>query len=250
MVFLGHRGNQTKSLEHDMYPESRVTIHMGINFVLSPMPTINPQTNLSFQQSLMTEGIDFSKVELEEGAITVLREAPTLLQVKVATLPPPSVGQLLILGPRSGWYLEPFVREAEAVVSAFNSTWPQKNRQTISCDVTFRDLFASSGEHAFKELWETRLHQSAESLSVLGRPVLGGGLRFVMPPRPEETEPLQIEVKIESFLKDTSKIYVETQFTWPAPRAPGVPLDPTSRLKQVDEYVEDEVISFIKGGSE
>lgn len=195
-------------------------------------------------------GIDFSKVELKEGAIAVLRDAPTPLQVRVATLPPTSVGQLLILGPQSGWYLDPFAKEAEAVVGAFNSTWPQKNRQMISCDVTFRDLFEASGEHAFQELWEMRLHQSAESLSVLGRPVLGGGLRFVMPPRPEETEPLQIEVKIESFLKDTRKMYVETQFTWPAPRPPGVALDPTNRLKQVDEYVEDEVTSFIVGGSE
>jgi hypothetical protein len=231
-------------------PESRITIHMGINFIVSPIPTINKQSNLNFQHSLTTQGIDFAKVEFKEREIVVAREAPTRLEVKVAALAPSPVGQFLILAPYPERPLDLFIKEAEAIVRAFDSTWPAKSRQVISCDATLRDLFESSGEHAFQELWETHLHQPPDSLAVLGRPVLGGGLRFVMPPQPDEPKPVQIEVKIESFLRDTKKIYVETQFKWPQPMPPGEPLSPSNRLKQVDKYIEDEVVSFIMGGSQ
>jgi hypothetical protein len=109
-------------------------------------------------------------------------------------------------------------------------------------------LYETSAEHAFQELWEMRLRQPPDSLAVLGRPVLGGGLRFVMPPQPDDPEPVQIEVKIESFLRDTKKIFVETQFAWPSPMSPGAPF-PVNRLEQVNKYIEESVISFITGGS-
>ncbi|MEW6232659.1 MAG: hypothetical protein AB1566_10155 [Chloroflexota bacterium] len=231
-----------------MYPESRVIIHMGINFVVSPVPTIDVQSSLKFQQSLVTRGIEFAKVEFKEREIAVVREAPTRLEIKVAAISPSPVGQLLIVAPDPRRVLTLFNKEAEAIVEAFESTWPAKKRQIISSDATLRDLYEASGEHAFQELWETRLRQSPGSLAVLGRPVLGGGLRFVMPPLPDEPEPVQIEVKIESFLRDTKKIYVETQFTWPQPMSPGAPF-PVNRLNQVNEYIEGKIIPLITGGA-
>jgi len=231
-----------------MYPESRQIIHMGINFIVSSMPVLNDQSKLGFQESLHAYGIDFAQVKYGDSEILVRREAPTRLDIKVAAGGGASLGQLLILAPHPGRDLVLFAKEAEATVKAFESTWPAEKRQLISCDATFRDLFETTSEHAFKELWEERLGQSSDVLAVLGRPVLGGGLRFVMPPQPNEPEPVQIEVKIESFLKNTRKIYVETQFKWPQPKAPGEPLNPTSRLKQVDEYIETEILSFMTGG--
>ncbi|MFQ5794963.1 MAG: hypothetical protein ACE5JP_07935 [Candidatus Bipolaricaulia bacterium] len=230
-----------------MHPDSRQIIYMGINFVMSPMPTIDMQSNLNFQQSLVKQGIDFTKAELKEREIVVVREALARLEIKVAAVSPPSIGQLLIVAPRRDLTL--FAKEAQAIVEAFDSTWPAKNRQVISSDATLRDLYETSAEHAFQELWEMHLGQSRAALSALGRPVLGGGLRFVMPPQPDDSEPVQIEVKIESFLRDTRKIYVETQFKWPQPMPPGTPLDPENRLNQVNDYVKSEVISFIVGGS-
>ncbi len=230
-----------------MLPDSRQTIHLGINFVLSPMPTISLQSNIGFQQSLVAHGIEFSRVEFKEREIGVIHEAPTRLEVKVAALGPPSVGQLLILAPGPGHDAELFAREAEAIIQAFDVTWPVKQRQLISCDATLRDLFEASAEHAFQELWEMRLHQLPDALTALGRPVLGGGVRFVMPPQMDDPEPYQIEVKIESFLRDTKKIFVETQFTWPQMPS-GATFDPIGRLRQIDEYIEDKVIPFIAGG--
>jgi len=230
-----------------MLPESRQTIHIGINFVLSPMPFISQRKSIDFQSSLIKHGIEFTKVEVKEYEIILVRETPARLEIKVAALPP-SVGQILILAPGPNLAIDLFIKEAEAILRAFEDTWPAQQRQTIRCDATLRDLFEASAEHAFQELWEMRLHQPSEALAILGRPVLGGGLRFVMPPQPEDSEPYQIEVKIESFLQDTKKIFVETQFTWPQPEPLDAAPDPGKRLKQIDSYVENQVIPFITGG--
>lgn len=232
-----------------MYRESRQTMYMGINFVVSSMPVLSEPSKLKFQESLHTYGIDFTQVKYGDSEIFVGREAPTRLDIRVAAMGPPSLGQLLILAPQPGCDLILFAKEAEATVRAFDSTWPAEKRQVISCDATFRDLFETTSQHAFQELWEQRLGQSKDTLVVFGRPVLGGGLRFVMPAQPNEPEPVQIEVKIESFLRNTRKIYVETQFKWTHPTAPGEPLNPASRLEQVDKYIEGEILSFMMGGA-
>lgn len=232
-----------------MYPESRQTVHIGINFIVSSMPALDEKSKLRFQEFLHKRGIDFTQVRFGEREILIGREVPTHLELKVTALGPPAMGQLLIVAPKSGCDSILFAKEAEAIVKAFDSTWPAKKRQIISSDVTFRDLFETTSEHAFQEIWEKRLGQSVDTLAVLGRPVLGGGLRFVMPPQPNEPDPVQIEVKIESFLRNTRKIYVETQFKWPHPTAPGEPLDPTNRLRQVDRYIEDEILAFMTGGA-
>jgi len=234
-----------------MNPDSRQTIHMGINFVFSPMPIINQRSYVDFQDSLLTRGIEISKTGFtDQREILIVRESPTSLEIKVSTLGPPSVAQLLILASNPSRDLESFAKDADAAVMAFESTWSEPNRQLLSCDVTLRDLYETSTEHAFQELWETRLNQPQDSLAAFGRPVLGGGLRFVMPPLPGEPKPVTIEVKIESFLRDTKKVFVETQFVWPSPASQAAQFDPVSRLRQVDEYVEHQVLSFILGGSQ
>jgi hypothetical protein len=232
-----------------MNTDTRQTIHMGINFIFSPMPIIDSQSVIRFQQTLIEHGIEFSEVQTKEREITVSRGDAQPLQIKVAAIGAPGLGQLLITGPHPYRELELFEKEADAIVKAFDSTWPATQRQVIRSDATIRDLYETSAEHAFIEIWEMRLKQPQTSLSLLGRPVLGGGLRFVMPAESDKPESAQIEVKIESFLQDTSKLFVETQFTWPAPLAPNVPIDPQSRLKEVNQYIEDHVEAFMIGGA-
>jgi hypothetical protein len=227
-----------------MLRNSRQTIHMGINFVVARTPTISAQTNLKFQQSLIERGIEFVNVTSLPQEIVVERRAPTPLQIKVKATQPPAIGQLLVLAPQSESGLRLFVKEAEAVIEAFHATWPTK-RQIISTDVTLRDLYESSAEHAFQELWESLLGQPEDSLSILGWSIGGGGLRFVVPPKLDDPEPVEIQLRIESFLRDTKKIWVETVFKWMQPMPPGTPMDPNSRLSQVDKYIEGSVIPFI-----
>ena len=232
-----------------MKPGSRRIIHIGINFITAPSPVIDPQSYLEFQRAVLSWGLEFTQVAHQENKIIVMRQVPTPLQLTISVLGP-QVGQLLIVAPRLERSLEAFIQEAEAAVEAFLATWPVQNRQIISCDVTLRSLYETTREHAFKELWEDRLGQSPHSLAVFGRPVLGGGLRLVMPTLPEEQESVQIEVKIESYLKDTNSIFVETQFTWPQPAMPGSPFDPRERLLRVDAYIENQVLAFILGESD
>lgn len=77
------------------------------------------------------------------------------------------------------------------------------------------------------------------------RPVLGGGLRFVFPPRPNvENDPL-FEVKIESLLRDPRQMYVETQAVWEQPQPPNSEPDPRAALEAVLGYAGGPVLDFI-----
>lgn len=229
-----------------MIPNSRQTIHKGVNFLFTLFAGIDKKAGIRFQSALMDRGLEFSATQESESQLIIIREKPSRLEIQIG-LPGPSLGQLVVIGPHPAHHGEMFEREAEAVVQAFNDVWYDSDRQILSCDATVRDLFESSYEHAFQELWVHRLNQSEDSLGILGRPVLGGGIRLVMPPRPDEERPCQIEVKIESFLRDTKKIFVETQFSWLAPLPAGVPMDPPQRLKTIDDYVDSQVLSFILG---
>jgi hypothetical protein len=223
-----------------------ITLHLGINYILAPPPEINKKKHLAFQSALMDAGVDFNMVNVKDNnqEISVEKKTP-LLQVRVIAASGAPVGQLLILAPHPNRTFETFGREAQAIVEAFDKTW-ESQKQILSCDSTIRYLYETSSEHAFKELWETLLRQSESSLSIFGRPVLGGGLRFVMPPTQHEEDPAQVEVKIESYLRDTKKIFIEVEFKWQQPKPRG--FEPVKRLKTVDNYIKNNVITFINEG--
>jgi hypothetical protein len=81
-------------------------------------------------------------------------------------------------------------------------------------------------------------------LSGLQRPVLGGGLRFVMPPIDEK---FQIELKVESYLSDSSKLFVETQFVWPQPETAGSRMHPDNTIDRVYQYAMGPALAFALG---
>lgn len=229
-----------------MNPHSRYVIHVGINLLTIPAPVITHQSSLAFQQAIIANGLEYTRVENLTDKIVLTREKPSVLQVVVGSLEP-QIGQVLVVAPHPKGSLELFIQEAEAVLKAFDAVWPARNRQIIKSDATLRELHETTSEHAFQELWEKRLGQKPQSLSVFGRPIRGGGLRFVMDPLPHEEEPVQIEVKIESFLRDTSKIFVETQFIWIRPTAPGAGMNVRDRLSQINSYVQEQVGAFLLG---
>jgi len=232
-----------------MRHDSRQIIHMGINYVILPMPMIDQEHNLKFQSSLISKGVDFANLALGENQIRIWRNPPLPLEIRATAQisQPQPFGQILIIAPTPNRPLEHFVSEVVAVLEAFNQTWSPQNRRILSCDVTLRCLYQSTSEHAFQELWEERLGQPPDSLAKLERRVLGGGLRFVMPPQQDDAELTQIEVKIESFLRDTKKIFIETQFTWPSPKPPGPDFAPAARLSQANEYIKNQVHAFMMG---
>lgn len=179
-----------------MKTQSRKIIHAGINFLTIPVPVISSQTLLAFQQAVLTNGLEFTRVEAPKNMISLLRDAPYPLQIAVSALEP-QMGQFLVVTPQPRG-IELFIQEAEAATQAFESVWPAANRQIIHTDATIRELYETTSPHAFQELWENRLGQPPQSLAAFGRPIRGGGLRFVMDPI-QEPLPVQIEVKISPF---------------------------------------------------
>lgn len=230
-----------------MILDTRQTIHKGVAFVFTSFVGIEKRANLKFQSALLERGLDFTTTQDGENRLIIIRDKPAILEIRVE-MPGPGLGQLAIIGPHGTHHGDMFEREAEAVVQAFNDTWYEASRQILNAEVTLRDLFESSCEHAFEELWMHRLNQPENALSALGRPVLGGGIRFVMPPLESDRSPCNIDVKIESYFRDTKKIFVETQFGWPVPTASGAQMDAPEKLAIADCYVDDNVIPFILGG--
>ena len=229
--------------------QSRHIIHLGINFVTIPAPIITHQSLLAFQQAIISHGLDFVRVENPGRRIVLTRNDPSSLQITVGRLEA-QVGQVLIVAPHPREPLDLFVQETEAALGAFEAVWPAQSRQIIRTDSTIRELRETTSMHAFQELWEKRLGQPSQALASFERPIRGGGLRFVMDPLPNEDEPVQVEVKIESFLQDTTKIYVETQFIWLKPTTPGTPFAARERLSQLNSYVENQVYAFLSGETE
>jgi hypothetical protein len=232
-----------------MKPHSRQIIHMGINFITIPAPQVSHQSALAFQQAVISAGLDFTTAEHRDNIIVLTRQSPSMLQMTVAMLDA-QVGQLLVVAPNPKVSLDLFADEALAVADAFAAVWPAPNRQVIKSDVTIRELHETTAPHAFQELWEKTLGQPADTLAAFGRPVKGGGLRLVMDPLAGEESPVVIELKIESFLRDTSKIFVETQFAWPQPSQPGAELDVKEKLAAVDRFSREDVYQFMSGERE
>jgi hypothetical protein len=227
-----------------MKSASRRLIHVGINHLISPPLTITNQTFMQFQQAVLTQGLEFQRTNRAENRIVLERVTPTPLQITVG-INGPQLGQLLIVAPDTKAALSLFIQEAEAVIAAFESVWLPPTRQILRTDATMRELYETESQHAFQELWEVRLNQPMQSLAAFGRPIRGGGLRFVMDAQPGDDHPAQVEVKIESFLQDTSKVFVETLFNWLKPQ---VAFETRPNLEQMNQYVQSHVQQFMVGG--
>lgn len=228
-----------------MKPHSRFIIHEGINFFTIPAPIISSSSFLSFQKAVLSHGLDYSRAENPKNIIIITRETPSILQITVTTHES-QVGQILVVAPNPKGTLELFIQEAEATIEAYKEVWEASNRQIVKADATIRQLCETTSPHAFQELWESRLGQSPKALSFFERPIRGGGLRFVLEPIQEDF-PTQIEVKIESYLSDTKKIFIETNFNWPIPSAPNLPFSVRERLTTMNNYIENQVFNFLTG---
>lgn len=233
-----------------MLPETGRIIHLGVNFLLAPVAVpIDTSHELDFRRYLAENQIDFERTERVDQFVKLFSKRTESLEARVGQAGP-QVGQLLILAPESTQPLESFIQQAEAVCGAFQSTWitPQQQMQIIGRDACMRYLYQSADNHAFRFLWERRLRQEAVDMQILGRPVLGGGLRLVMPP--SEGQVSQVEVKIESFLRDSSMLFVELQFAWPQPIAPQEGFRPRELLTEVRDYCTTRLVPFIVGRPE
>jgi hypothetical protein len=220
-------------------------IHLGINFVTSPRPILTQQKILEFQQAIINNGLEYSRVEQNEEALNIVREKVSPLTIRVIS-PNQPLGQIIVISQFPKQPLNLFIDEACAAIDAFNDVWGLDKRQVLAGDTTLRELIETTSPHAFQELWEERLEQSSKALALFERPVRGGGLRFVLDPKPGDLQSSQMEVKIESYLKDTTKIFVEIHSKWQSSK-PQTEFDVKNRLDEVQAFLGEKVHNFLLG---
>jgi hypothetical protein len=227
-------------------PDTKQGFHFGTNFLFAPAPMYESAGLLRFQQALAETSwtLIFDQTQRTPAGMVFIRQAPPI-HVTVG-LVGPGIGQLLIAAPQPNRPLVSFIEDAEMVVQAYRKVFPGPI-QIVRRDCTLRYLYAVREGHAMQFLWERRLHQTEEALSALGRPVLGGGLRLVMPARPQMPDDAGIEVKIESFLSDARQLFLEVQFVWETPAPPGAEPDPRPLIEAVDAYVDGPLTAFVAG---
>jgi hypothetical protein len=222
--------------------DSRKVIFMGVDFMITHMPDVSQRLNLDFQSRLMPIGIEFQQTQLFADRLLMIRHEPSPLAVNFIKQPdtPPGMGQVVIVAEFPKYDLSTFCDEADKIVDTFLSHFSFGDRQVISKDATIRSLYSTGGVHAYQAIWETLLGQSNDKLrNLLGKPMLGGGLRFVIPAEATESDPASIELKIESFLQDSFQLFVETQIVWGRVESPGSEFSPRRLLQTVEDYNTD-----------
>lgn len=227
--------------------DSRTSVHFGISYVIAAAWPCDKTKTVAFQKALLDNGLDFSQTNFAPNRFTLFRVEPSNLQIKLES-PGPQVSSIHVLSANPQYDLDMFTRDTDAVCRAYQQTFPAKQYQILQTIARIRHLYSSS-DHAFKYLWETRLGQSPQDFQCLGqRPVAGGGLRLIMPPHQKEGEqPCSIELRIESFLREMRKLFIETAFTWPKARmlAGDERFDAGERLRTIENYATNEVWTFL-----
>jgi len=226
--------------------DSRRSHHFGINYVVTKAWTPDSKKILDFEKALLENKIENLTRNINKTFLELARKEESHLRIRIASVGP-DVSNVLVNSVRPVYNLDLFIEEADAIYDAYHQTWVKNMPcQIVRCDATIRHLYSCT-EHAFKYLWETRLGQKEEDFKYLGgRPILGGGLRLVIPAT-KEPDPVHIEIKIESFFEAIQEMFIETQFVWPQPRLLQATekFDPGPRLTSVEGYAIKEVCDFL-----
>ncbi len=227
--------------------ESKTTVHLSVQYLLAGSWRPERARTVEFEKALLDNGLDFGQTQSRDNAFMLTRPQPSHLQVRIES-PNPQVVSLLTLANNPQYECQMFGRDAEAVARSFLRTWPARQYQVLTVNCKIHHLYSAT-VHAFKYLWEERLGQAREDFRLLGnRPVAGGGLRLVMPPHAAAGgEPTSIQVRIESFLKEPKKIFIETAFSWPKPWMTDSEkgFDPTRYIEQTEQFAAEEVWNFL-----
>ena len=227
-----------------MLVHTRQTVHMGVGCVFAPQPVISPTYALNFQRELSNHGLVFTQTQLPPGTIALFRDQKPL-EVRVQHVGP-GFASLTAIAPQPWATLDEFLDDARTAFSSYSATWPGEPLQLVQRECTIRQLYDVADEHAFKFLWERRLGKSADELIVFRRPVLGGGLRFFIPPTVPQADEPTADVRIESLFADARKLFIELQMKWGVPRMVDR-LDPEPILRETDRFLAEEVVAFITG---
>ena len=227
--------------------QTKTSVHFSVSYVFAMPWTGEKGRTLDFQKSLLDNGLEFSQTNMTANKYSLFRAEQSPLRVVIESNGP-QVSSLHIIAQNPTCDLDMFILDADAVCSAYQQTWPADQYQLVRQASKIHHLY-SCNTHAFSYLWEKRLGQSPDDFKSLGGvPVAGGGLRLVMPPFSKEgEEPKSIELKIESCMRETTKLFIETVIVWPKPTfiKKDEKLNPQSLMQQTEDYAANEVWNFL-----
>lgn len=242
-----------------MIEHSRQTIQFTVGFLIGPALELDEQRFAAFRARLEEEDVRFDHAEHGDAGFLLARQTPWSLQVQVVTgevggggPEPVPVSQIVIataIGQDSPVAsAADFADAAHEVTDVARDIWPEMEF-VLGWNTGVRSLFAASTDHSFQYLWEQRLGQATEDLAVFGRPILGGGLRLMFPPGQAEGEQYQAEVRVESFLEDVRRLYVELSLAGGNPE-PITAMNPTARIQTTEAFLEERVLPFLRNSGE
>ena len=230
-----------------MLIESQRVIHIGLNYVVAPKRPLTVDEKLQFQKELSLIGLEAENTAKKEGGIGVkalYEGAPVIVETFMNS---PNTGQLLILMPENPSSLL-FPQISDAVGDIYLRIFADPKPQVFPArDGCVRKLYACSAEypHAFKYIWEKMLGKTQSDLSALGKPIAGGGLRFVIPPL--ENHPVETQIRIESLLKDPTQLWVEVKMKWLKPEKVETGFQAGALFKQINDFIDEKVAEFMLG---
>lgn len=233
-------------------PKTCQTIYAGVNYVFAPAPALSSnEAFLQFQSALARHGLSFDRAGRGEAEWSLNRFKPPLNVLAKVPEPRGPIGQVMVTSEWIEQGLDALSDETSTVYDAVFEVWPGP-KQVVARDATIRQLYDAGGIPAFTYLWEHRLGQQGGQLAFLSRPVSGGGIRLFLPPEPTASDPIQGEVKIESFLRDPRKLFVEVTLAWPKPEPPTDRFEPRRILSEVESFANSDVREFLmlKGGTQ
>lgn len=228
-----------------MLKNSERVIHMGLNYVIAPKKPLPVDEKLEFQKELSVIGLEAENTVKKEGGIGIkalYEGTPVIVETFMNS---PNTGQLLVLMPENpNTSLFPQIADAvgDIYLKVFTDPKPQAFPARDGC---IRKLYSCSEEypHAFKYIWEKMLGKEQSDLSILGTPIAGGGLRFVIPPTNDK--PVETQVKIESFFKDAKQLWVEVTMKWPKPQKIEAGFGAKELCKCLNDFASENVVDFM-----
>lgn len=226
-----------------MLIHTRRTVHYGVGCVFMPQPVLDQAHALDFQRALGKHGLVFNQTQMVQGGLMLARPAPGL-EVRLTHMGPATA--LAVLAPEPSGTLDEFLDEADVVYQGYSATWSGQPLQVMQREATIRQLYDVANDHAFQFLWETRLRCQQKELEVFGRPVLGGGIRLMIPPSSPQADEPQADIRIESLFADPKKLFIEMTMKWGVPQVQEV-LDPRPMMVEADRFLANEVVAFITG---
>ncbi len=239
-----------------MIEHSRQTLQFTVGFLIRPALELDETRLAAFRARLEEEDIRFDHAEQVDAALVLARRSPFSLQVQIVSgevsggseaVPVSQMIVATVVGPetQTGAPAE-FADAAHEITDAARDVWPEME-EVLGWNTSIRALFAASTEHSFQYLWEQRLGQDTQELAVFGRPVLGGGLRLLFPPGQAESEQYQAELRVESFMEDVRRLYLELNLASGA-AGPISAMNPTALVQTTESFFRDRALAFLANG--